>query len=245
MLLVQVSTTLRHSRRRAVGAALAIAPASCLLSYSVDDLNGAILSPRSEAGADGAVDEQAAAYDTPDGGDGGSPSVEPDGAPGFKRVFVTSDVWDGLFGGVDGADARCGTVAKRAGLTGRWIAWISDSTHDAIERIEYDGSYHLLDGREIVANKEQLASGKLINPLNLFETGKPNTDSTVVVWTGTLPTGRRAAYCDDWSTNAGYIYGTGGSLDQQSEAWTKNGGPAPWAPNWACSGQAHLYCFEL
>jgi len=51
------------------------------------------------------------------------------------RVFVTSSSWNGNLGGLSGAGAKCQQAADAAGLGGTWVAWLSDSTYDAKDRI--------------------------------------------------------------------------------------------------------------
>jgi hypothetical protein len=45
----------------------------------------------------------------------------------FGLVFVTSQTFDGDFGGIQGADDECNAAANAASLTGTYVAWISDS----------------------------------------------------------------------------------------------------------------------
>lgn len=179
--------------------------------------------------------------------DTGAPVSRDDAAapPGVKRVFVTSSTSDGILGGILGADARCAEAATRGRLDGgRWVAWLSDATTNAIDRIEHTGPYHLLDGRQVVANRAQLASGSLTTPILLDEYGT-RVNNAIVVWTGTLSNGLGGDHCDGWSKNGALVFGVAGTLDQATARWTQNGGPGPGFPSWGCQTQSRLYCFEL
>ena len=48
---------------------------------------------------------------------------------------MTSSSWNGNLGGLSGADAKCQQAANATGLGGTWVAWLSDSTHNAKDRI--------------------------------------------------------------------------------------------------------------
>jgi hypothetical protein len=49
-------------------------------------------------------------------------------------VFVTSTTQTGNLGGLSGADQICNDRAVAAGLTGNYLAWLSTSSMDAIDR---------------------------------------------------------------------------------------------------------------
>src|SRR5439155_14460607 len=70
------------------------------------------------------------------------------------RVFVSSANFTGDLGGLHGADGICSSAAGTAGLTGRFIAWMSDTTTNAIDRVMNDvGPWVRLDGALVFANK--------------------------------------------------------------------------------------------
>ena len=176
-------------------------------------------------------------------------SDDADAAPTvtWKRVFVTSDTSNGILGGLAGADKRCTDAAGRAKLDGGpWVAWVSVSGKNAIDRITHEGEYRLLDGRVVVSNKKQLASGTLTSPIDLFETGTV-ASGTLRVWTGTFPDGTYSTKsCEGWVSSNALDFGSIGTLDQpKNGTWTRNGGPGPGFPDWGCQTIARLYCFEL
>ncbi|MBX3223016.1 MAG: DUF1554 domain-containing protein [Labilithrix sp.] len=161
-----------------------------------------------------------------------------------KRVFVTSDAWNGIMGGVSGADTRCVAAADRAALGGDWIAWISADGKHALARITHEGPYVRLDGARVVRNRTQLASGVLAVAIELTESGAAVTENRHV-WTGTRENGTIFADCNNWSTDNAVTFGTIGALDRRDRTWTDNGGPGPGFRNWGCQTKARLYCFEL
>jgi hypothetical protein len=162
--------------------------------------------------------------------------------PPAKRVFVTSDVWNGVMGGESGVDSRCVAAADRAGLGGTWSAWVSVGGKNAIDRIEHDGPYDRLDRMRVVRNKAQLVSGVLTNPINVTETGEPFSGETLV-WTGTFANGAASQNCKDWTTREILDFGALGNLDRTNGTWTDNGGTGA-TRNWGCQTSARLYCFE-
>jgi len=136
------------------------------------------------------------------GGSGGAK----DGGAGGKRLFVTSLEHNGVFvgfggmtKGLDGADAFCASVAGSASLGGKWKAWLSDSTTDAISRLDDVGPWVLLNGIKAFESKSSLASLPLV-PLEVDEKGTSTKLSRSGVWTGTKTGGTHTATtCGDWS----------------------------------------------
>ncbi|MDO8619643.1 MAG: prepilin-type N-terminal cleavage/methylation domain-containing protein [Candidatus Daviesbacteria bacterium] len=151
----------------------------------------------------------------------GNPPANPPPQPaGPLRVFVTHWVngrnisgSDGGYdlGGLSGADNKCWQAALLAGLpseTGRWKAWLSDTTTSAASRLNKNGSpYKLVDGTIIANNWQDLTDGTLQNPINKNQTGTVYTGlgSTRknAVWTNTTPQGERNSTrisdtCNDW-----------------------------------------------
>lgn len=175
--------------------------------------------------------------------DAGTEDADADAGARDKLVFVTSDAWNGILGGLSGADTRCVAAADRAALGGEWVAWISAEGQDAIARIEHDGPYVRVDGARVVRNKAQLASGILAVGIELTESGETVRDNRLV-WTGTLEDGKQSARCNDWSTNNSIAFGAIGATNRRDRAWTDNGGPGFGFRNWGCQTKARLYCFE-
>ena len=162
-------------------------------------------------------------------------------------MFVTSQVFTGDLGGLDGADAKCQAAAQAADLSGTFRAWLSSSTVSALERFVHSGvPYRLVNGKEIASNWDDLTDGTLAMGIDVSELkGAPGKgthtcmpDSLSIVWTGTKETGAPVGgeyFCDGWvsPTGSGYA-GAAGSADS---TWTANCLPQ-------CSDQAALYCVE-
>lgn len=167
-----------------------------------------------------------------------------DSGPTFRRVFVTSGAFmkDGNLGGVTGANGKCAAAAGSQGLNAageKWIAWLSGDGMDAIDRLTWNGPYQLLDGRQVAADKAQLRSGNLTNPIELNEK-KELADGTADqkrVWTGTAANGNITTNtCANWS-NGFQDVGTYGRATSKDGAWTAEG-------NTSCVAVMRLYCFE-
>ncbi len=185
------------------------------------------------------------------------------GSSGTKRVFVTSQTYDGNLGGITGGDQKCQTSANSANLGGSWKAWLSDSNTDAKNRIP-DAKYVRIDGQTIANSKAILTSNIgnnfLQNPIDIDERGNIYSSShngvgqNPEVWTGTEYNGTKifgtasngtqaVVDCSDWTTNASNLSTgvTGLSNITFGVGWTRNafGGVGT-----LCYRQASLYCFE-
>ena len=168
------------------------------------------------------------------------------------RVFVSSMNFTGNFGGLSGADSACVTAAGVAGLGGNWVAWMSDTTNNAIDRIKNDvGPWHRLDGFLVFANKAQM---KMLPsaPIDVDENGL--TTHAEGVWTGTLVGGTSAsaapptdggpfsANCEQWFTSGMNDpppgpFGRSGSVDFKDQSWTDQG-------QVSCQQLQRIYCIE-
>jgi hypothetical protein len=174
-------------------------------------------------------------------------------AMNLKKVFVTSQVFDGgSLGGLTGADADCTSIAHRAGLTGTFMAWLSDVTGSPATRFSRDGGpYELTDGTEVAHNWTELTEVGLVNGITASEFGmRPmemasSTCGPLSVWTdtkndGTLNDTRYS--CDEWSNlmglgaALGVAGGTVGWTDECMEDAATTTAP--------CAQTASLYCFE-
>lgn len=158
-------------------------------------------------------------------------------AAATQRVFLSSTTSSGDLGGLDGADATCQQLADAEGLGGRWIAWLSDEDHDAIDRLAGNGPFVLVGSNEIIAaDKSELTSGMLQNPINRSESGALTPGAT---WTGTDADGTRGSnFCDGWTNATNSFAGQTGAADQTDSNWTD-------ANQVFCNLDAvRLYCFE-
>lgn len=136
----------------------------------------------------------------------------------FKKVFVTSQTYNGNLGGVSGADSKCQARANAAGLDGTYRAWITGSNSDLsptnrFERNDYLDSlpYYLVNG-ERVANNWAGLSSTLQHSINVDERGRGTGGGRV--WTNTWRSGSRRGnyHCIDWSSSNGSPFGRRGYL---------------------------------
>jgi hypothetical protein len=172
--------------------------------------------------------------------------------PSGKYVFVTEEVFDGDletagggYSGLEGADNICNDLAYYAGLGGVWKAWLSDSTTDAIDRIDDVGPWYLLDGTEVFYDKYDLVYGPFA-PININEYGTTSYGN-IAVWTGTLYDGTGSFdNCLDWSDN--FIFeGSDGDLLSDTDCWTEADGSyaCDYVPDTqGCDQTLALYCIE-
>jgi hypothetical protein len=192
----------------------------------------------SDAGPDAEPPSEGGPLDDAAPPDGGADASGGDVA----RVFTTATTYaaKSLGGGasrVAGADGFCANAATAAGLGGTWVAWLSTSAVNAIDRVTGTGPWYLVDGTTLVfPNKAALATvpraGMAMNELGV------SGQTTHQVWTGTANGGTRSPFtCDDWSngTNTGKgMMGVGGQIKE----WTS-------LLEESCDREASLYCFEV
>jgi len=199
---------------------------------------------------------------TPDDGDdiGPSDSDSVTIAAGIdgKLVFLSSDVFDGGFGGVTGADSECQSLASAAGHSGTFKAWLSGSSTSTSPSSRFTHSsdpYVLVDGTAIADDWSDLTDGSIDNPINLDEYGDAAVSSLVFTFVRTDATpglfGSSSSscygddcHCDEWtSTDSGSSSGTykGSAVGRSSHSdgqWTDysfyNG----------CGYGQPIYCFE-
>ncbi len=153
---------------------------------------------------------------------------------GSKRIFVTAASYSGNLGGLAGADQKCNLAAQAETLGGGWKAWLSDSTTNAIDRIQDVGPWTLVGQTIIFKNKANLTTIP-VHSVDITEQGK--VVSSANVWTGTQSGGQGTnGTCQGWTYSNSSYYGTAGSVLQISE-WTSSVASS-------CSEENHLYCIE-
>ena len=168
----------------------------------------------------------------------------PDSPPSVKRVFVTRTQYSGDLktvgsgtSGLDGADRLCAAAATQLG--GQWVAWLSTSTVDAIDRITGAGPWYRVDGTTMIfASKAAIVSG----PLAAIDRDETNAQPPGGhgVWTGTGVNGRATTdLCNDWASPGINAFGTYGLRVKTDASWTADSSAG------CVAGVAHLYCFEL
>jgi hypothetical protein len=135
------------------------------------------------------------------------------------KAFVSSTLVKGnAIGGLAGADALCNAAAKAAGLPGTYTAWLSTSTSNAIDRIQVDGPWQLVNGTTLAATKADLTKGSLAERFDKTEKGTTPPAAEDRVWTATNGNGTFAGPdCNGWT---GGNNGTVGEAEQKSAQWT-------------------------
>jgi hypothetical protein len=172
---------------------------------------------------------------------------------GDKRVFVSSMTYTGDLGGVGGADAKCQSLAVAAGLTGAYMAWLSDATSSAASRLTHStGKYVLVDNTTVATSWTALTTVNLLHAIDMTEskgtaplgttTCGPGGTGGKVVWSDTLASGATSTptgNCGNWGSTAATSANWGFS-DKVDSNWSQgcSGGGA------VCVWKAALYCFE-
>jgi hypothetical protein len=153
---------------------------------------------------------------------------------GNKRVFITSTPYQGTFGSAEKGDELCAAAATVAGLGGSWVAWLSENSKDAADRIQSPGPWYLVDQSTLVfANAAQLRT----TPSAIIDQDEKGemVSHTNDVWTGTNTGGLHGGSdCIGWLVSSSSA--TTGSLFS-IDLWTQSS-------NEVCTKQLRLYCFE-
>lgn len=180
-----------------------------------------------------------------DGGGSGDGSGDGSGSgmdrndPSYRRVFVTSDVYQGgSLGGLAGADSICQQHARAAGFTGAYRAWLSDAIHSPATRMFHASlDYKLVTGALVAHGWDDLVDGELYSAIDRDELGNvheiaPTCMMGTSAWSATDFNGRKLATpsghestCTNWTD----LHGVG-LLD--------NGCEMP------CTASASLFCLE-
>lgn len=166
-----------------------------------------------------------------------------------RLVFVTSDMYTGDLGGVDGADMICNTLALDAQLPGDYKAWISTSVNEPANSFLHSAvPYVLVDSTKVADNWNDLTDGTLDHAIDLTETGQPApvtatacSGNNRLVRTGTASNGTLASpnrHCNDFTSSSPSRTGRTGSTDAQDYKWTQCGNFQN------CSTSMPIYCFQ-
>lgn len=155
--------------------------------------------------------------------------------PTPNRVFVTSTTTTGDFGGIAGADAICATRASEAGLTGTFIAYVSDAATTAADRVAGSRGWVRIDGAPFADTPAAFSTGAVMFPPRLDELGNDLGDA--LVYTGTSFGGATANRCLEWTSRLGTENGTTNEV--------KFGYDSLGSTNRACSSDQRLLCTEV
>jgi hypothetical protein len=159
-----------------------------------------------------------------------------------RRVFVSSQTYNGNLGGIAGAQAICNQLAAAAGLEGSFDAWLSTEASSPNTRfVRHTGPYIRVDGTPVAWSYVDLTDGFLFSALRMDENGDLLGESDLA-WTGTSPQGDYQPTtllddCSDWTNGGGFGNGFAGRTFYQDANWST-------FFNAACGSAQHLYCFE-
>jgi hypothetical protein len=140
---------------------------------------------------------------------------------------MTSTFHDGNFGGYDGADAFCRKAANDAGVGGKWVAFLFESTTNVVQRVQSDGPWYLLDGTTLVYANRDAFRYYTRTDINTDEAGRPYDGE---VWVGNFVDG--SGSCSNWTSSNG----TG--------TWTIGGDPVSGMTTDPCTNKHNLVCVE-
>ncbi|MGE0548793.1 MAG: hypothetical protein AB7R00_17115 [Kofleriaceae bacterium] len=176
-------------------------------------------------------------------------AVAPDAPrPAEKLVFVTSATFYGDLAqtagtpdGITGADKLCTEAAGWLG--GEWVAWVSSSASNAIDRIPDDGGpWFLANGSaKIFSDKASIVMGPQ-QPILITEQGTTLTtgNGSNPVWTATNAAGEYKEVfntgCDGFTSSS--AFSVAGLMNQTAPGWTEG------IIAIGCNNPARLYCFE-
>lgn len=177
-----------------------------------------------------------------------------------RMVFLSSGVYDGVLGGIAGADAVCAGLAAAAGLEGEFVAWIGaqgvSSPLTAIRDPAWDGVYRLKSGALVACGWDDLMTLKvkdgdgfyLWNPILEEEHGivvdPQRGGGGSIVWTNVGVDGDAldSSYnCFAWDSDS--PDGRAGLFNQVNGWWTRyvyNGDDE----HYSCGDKHRLYCFQ-
>lgn len=164
----------------------------------------------------------------------------------FRRVFVTSQVFTGDLGGVEGADEKCQSAAEAAGLPGEYRAWLSTPVASPADwPVHSTVPYRQINGVDVAGDWEQLLVGPLTNGIYVSEWGGDAgvgmhscIPDSRPVWTNTQTDATSYTsdmHCGNWGSTTGE--GSAGQAGAKNFSWTVG-------CLIKCGEEAALYCFE-
>jgi hypothetical protein len=159
-------------------------------------------------------------------------------------VFVTSTMHDGKYDGMGlaRADEICNERAAAANLPGTYVAWLSDSTADARDRLgSASGWIRTRDDRPVANTVDDIVTGHLLFPITFDEFG--NFINHEPIRTGTGGDGRvfnQSGYttCNDWTMGDSGQQSMAGYTSANSEMFT-------FMTSTNCASMHRHYCFGI
>lgn len=163
--------------------------------------------------------------------------------PYFFAFVTSTPVSVTQIGGLDSADKLCTQLANEAGLTGKYVAWLSGGGQGPAARLTHSmRAWHRLDEELIASNWEDLTDASLLAPIQVSENLAPVVGvggcGECPVWTATDIEGQvLAGDCEGW-TAASQMAANIGECTLATALWTYG------CPVVECDAMARLYCFE-
>lgn len=165
-----------------------------------------------------------------------------------KLIFVTSQSYQGNFGGKVVANQSCQSAASTAGLPGKYKAWLepvlgTGGLFDFMYQspVEYRTlDNHFSSPSKIADDWTDLISGTLDGPIIETELGTTADGGGAPgwTWTGLDSDGTGTAYnCVGWSSNSSSDYGTCGRVSHTDSGWSNIG-------HCGCNNSFALYCIQ-
>ena len=144
----------------------------------------------------------------------------------------------GSFSTLAAADAFCQANADQSGLPGTYIAWLSTTGTNAIDRLAGSRGWVRPDGVPFVDTPADLVAARIWSPLSVMADGTDAIFGNVAVVTGaTAAGGLASSNCTDWTDPTGTTLT--GQLSTTSSAWTFQVAQS------LCGGPARIYCFGV
>ncbi|HTL39046.1 MAG TPA: DUF1554 domain-containing protein [Kofleriaceae bacterium] len=162
------------------------------------------------------------------GGDDGTSEPPP------NTVFVTRTKYGADLGGLMGADDKCKMAADSVGLQGTYVAWLSTTTVDAIDRLAGSRGWVRVDGTPVL-DRVDLGLQTMFNGILLDETGSAVAGS---IRTGTNSIGRKSPACADWTTTTGND-AINGIAEEGIPGFTSGN------TGTTCAAMIPIYCFGI
>ncbi len=160
-------------------------------------------------------------------------------------VFATSERFAGDFGGIAAADGHCERLARGVGLSGTFVAMLSQPGTNAIDRLVVPETttpargFVRMDGKPIADTVQDLTiNRRILYPIHFDENGAPNDSYT---WSGSLADGTVSTNtCNAWTSREP-------NPDIVRGEWGDSGGGPQWLEyfNWTCADQNVLVCVQI
>jgi hypothetical protein len=164
-------------------------------------------------------------------------SEDPKATP--SKVFITSTSYTpgvGGFIGISGADQECMARASAGGLSGTYVAFLSDSSTNAKDRITSSGPFYMTNGTTLVfSSKSEFFTASVPDLQDEF-----GATNNLKAWTGTdRDTGLYAGNsCANWTSSTDQSLVNVGDQESVPKKWMSEGGHL-------CSDSFQLYCFQV